>query len=135
MALGNGRYGMRRIFAGFVIGILVTAAGSPPARADSIGNQLSIQRNELRSEYKRVAKELADVEDQIADSDEDTTVTGTASAVWAVRTTRNDQLQRLRSRRSELRQRQGSLERDYRTLTRKAEDHFGELPMWWGDLD
>lgn len=126
---------MRRIFTAFVIGILMTAVGTTPVRADSLGNQLSLQRNELRSEYKKVAKELAEVEEQIADSDDDTTVTGTASAVWAVRTTRNDHMQKLRGRRNELRQRENELERDFRQLTRKAEDHYGELPMWWGDLD
>ena len=44
-------------------------------------------------------------------------------------------MQRLRSRRSELKQRESAVERDYRSLTRRAEDHYGELPMWWGDLD
>lgn len=126
---------MRRVFAAFVIGILVTAAGIAPAHADSIGNQLSLQRNELRAEYKKVAKELADVDEEIDDSDEDATVTGTASAVWAVRTTRNDLLHKLHNRRNELKQRERTLERDYRQLTDKAEEHYGELPMWWGDID
>jgi chaperonin cofactor prefoldin len=126
---------MRRILAAFGFALVTAAVGGATAQADSVGNQLSIQRNELRSEYRKVVKDLADVEEEIEQSDGETTVTGTASAVWAVRRTRNDLMQRLRSRRNELKQRESALERDYRQLTRKAEDHYEELPMWWGDLD
>jgi hypothetical protein len=127
---------MRRILVVFGIGIIVAAANAAPAQADAVGNQLSIQRNELRTEYRKASKARAEVEESIDDSTDTTTMAGNATTIWAVRNARNDRLQQLRARLKDLKDRQSSILRDYKQLTRKAERHFGELPMWWeADLD
>ena len=56
MTVRNGRHGMRRILLGIALGCIVTAAGDGSARADSTGNQLSLRRNELTTEYRKVTK-------------------------------------------------------------------------------
>ena len=121
---------MRRMLAAFAGGVIL-AGGYTPAHADSVGNRLSIDRNELRSEYRKVAKELAAAEEEVERAGDEPTVTGSSSVVWAIRNSRNDQVRKLRARESELRQRKQTIERDYGRLTRKARQHYGELPMWW----
>ena len=122
---------MRRFFTAFAAGLMVTAAAIAPVRADSEGNKLSIERNELRSEYRKVAKELAAAEEDVEKAGDEPNVTGSSSAVWAIRNTHNDHVRKLRARESELRQRKSTIEREYGQLTRKAREHYGELPMWW----
>jgi len=122
----------------FVItGALALAlAGGTGAHADSFENQMSLQRNDLRSEYRKVTRDLAEVEHELqANDDGTTTVTGTASAVWAVRTSIHDQAQKLTARRNELRARHDAIEREFRQLTSRIEQHYGNVPIWWGDLD
>ena len=122
---------MRRMLAVFAAGVIVMAAGVSPVRADSEGNRLSIERNELRSEYRKVVKELAAAEEDVEQAGDEPAVSGSSAAVWAIRNTHNDHVRKLRARESELRQRKSSIERDYGQLTRKARQHYGELPMWW----
>jgi len=127
---------MRRILWVIALGITITAADAAPARADSTGNQLSLQRNELKNEYRKTGKELDEVEESIDESTEASTISGNATTIWAVRNAQNDYLDKLKSRVKDLKQRRSEILRDYKQLTRKAERHYGELPMWWDqDLD
>jgi gas vesicle protein len=122
---------MRRILLGIALGCIVTAGSAAPALADSVGNRLSIDRNELRSEYRKVTKQLAEAEEEVEKAGDEPNVTGSSTAVWAIRNSHNDRVRRLRARESELRQRKQTIERDYGRLTRQAREHYGELPMWW----
>ena len=120
----------------FVVAASVLLIGlGGEVRADATGNQLSLQRNELRTEYRKVDRELADVEEEIDEHDENATVTGTATGIWIARNALRDQASKLTARRNELRQRIEAIKREFRQLTSRAEHHYGELPMWWGDLD
>lgn len=124
---------MRRILLGIALGCIVTAAGNGSARADSTGNQLSLRRNELTTEYRKVTKQLEDVEESIDESTDTTTISGNSTTIWAVRNAQHDHLKKLEKRRNELKDRVRTILRDYKHLTRKAEDHYGELPMWWDE--
>ena len=121
---------MRRMVTVFAAALML-ASGFSPARADSEGNRLSLDRNELRAEYRKVAKQLAAAEEEVEKAGDEPNVTGSSAAVWAVRNTHNDHVRKLRARESELRQRKATIEREYGQLTRKAQKHYGELPMWW----
>jgi len=120
-----------------IAGALTLAlAGGSRVHADSFENQMSLQRNDLRNEYRKVSRDLAEVEHELRAFDDDTTtVTGTASGVLAVRTSIRDQAQKLTSRRNQLRQRHDAIEREFRQLTTRIEQHYGNVPIWWGDLD
>jgi vacuolar-type H+-ATPase subunit D/Vma8 len=124
---------MRRILWTLGLGIMLTAASTVPAHADPTGNQLSLHRNELATEYRKVTKQLEEVDESIEESTDTTSITGNASTVWAVRNTQKDYLQKLQNRRDDLKQRVSEILRDYKSLTRKAEDHYGDLPMWWNE--
>ena len=110
---------------------LIVASAVSPVHADSVGNQLSIERNELRAAYRKIVKQLDAAEEDLQKAGDEPNVTGPSSAVWAIRNSHNDLVRQLRARESELRERKSSIERDYGQLTRKARQHYGELPMWW----
>lgn len=115
--------------------LLLTGPGAE-AYADPEGNRLSLERNALRAEYRKVDRELAAVEDEIeAQEGTSTTVSGTATGVATVRNALREQESKRTARRNELRQRLDAIRRDFRQLTARAEHHYGDLPMWWGDLD
>ncbi len=124
---------MRRILWAIALGITITAGNAAPARADRVGNQLSLQRNELTTEYRQASKQLEDVEESIDESTDTSAISGTALAVRELRNTQREHIRKLENRRSDLRKQISEILRDYKSLTRKAEDHYGELPMWWDE--
>ena len=121
---------MRRMVTIFAAALML-AIGVSPVHADSEGNRLSLDRNELRAEYRKVTKQLAAAEEEVEKAGDEPNVSGSSAAVWAVRNTHHDLVRKLRAREDELRRRKATIEREYGQLTRKARQHYGELPMWW----
>jgi hypothetical protein len=103
---------------------------------DEFATDMSLVRNDLRTEYRKLSRELRDVEDAIeAQEGNTTTISGRAIMVWSVRESLRDDLRKLSARRGELRARCKEIERDFRQLTGKVSAHYGETPVWWGDLE
>jgi hypothetical protein len=126
---------MRIAIVTTVLGLALTLALGGKAQADSFDNQMSLKRNELRSEYRKVNKDLAAVEQEMEKQDDGTTITGSASTVWAVQTSMRDQAAKLRARRNELRERQDAIRREFKQLTRQIEERYDDIPIWWGTLE
>ena len=126
---------MRMAIVTTVLGLALGVALATGVQADSFDNQMSLKRNELRSEYRKVNKDLAAVEQEMEKQDDGTTITGSASTVWAVQTSMRDQAAKLRTHRNELRQRQEAIRREFKQLTREIEARYDEVPIWWGTLE
>ncbi len=126
---------MRLAIVTTFLSLALATALAGDARADSFDNQLSLQRNELRTEYRKVNKDLAVVEGEIEDQNDGATLSGSASAVRAVQTSMRDRTQKLQARRNELRDRQDAIRREFKQLTRKIEERYEEIPIWWGGLE
>jgi chromosome segregation ATPase len=125
-----------RAISAMVIGTLLLAASPAPVHGNDFDTEMSIQRDELRNQYRKLGRELREVEGAITQEQNTlTTVSGPSSAVWAVRDNMREHMRRLGSRRGELRSRRVEIEREFRRLTAKVEAHYGTVPVWWGDLD
>jgi hypothetical protein len=135
-ALSEEDTSMRPISLVMIVAALVTGALPAGVDAGDFATEISLERNEVRTEYRRVTRELEKVEGQIAHhEDSPTTVSGGSTAIWAVRESVRDTMRKLSNRRDELRGRKGELEREFQKLTGKVDAHYGEVPIWWGDID
>jgi len=119
-----------------IAGVLFLATLPTVAPGGDFAIETSLKRDDLRNEYRKLTRELTRVEGEIAqDENTSTTITGRATVIWAVRDAQRERMRRLADRRRELRTRRDTLERAFDQLTARVRAHYGEVPVWWGNLE
>jgi hypothetical protein len=118
-----------------IAAVVIVATVPMVAVAGDFETDMSLRRNDLRNEYRKVSRELSQVESEIAGQDAPATVSGPAVALWAVRDANREHMHRLTTRRGELRSRHDAIEREFRELTAQVAAHYGSVPIWWGGLN